>query len=277
MHHVRTTTIAPLLAAPLLTGCTAFGGDDPLPKPTGHTAPSASATPKTDGGTDDADRTQKTVTAEQAVAPGTVVAETDVVSPSGKTAVHVRVVANDRGTFDAQLSGYRTTNPQPMRLEFRHRPAKPLDGADGSVRETVEWDAAVAPPASFTMGQAGPRPDYLRSVVLVPATTADEDSSKRPWAGSVLAAADLTWKIPNPYPDLRVTVGKDRPGAYGIVTDVDGRPANYLVAHGDELSTVAERFGITPEQVQWMNPLMEPRDDDWLLEGSTLNIDPARR
>jgi len=29
--------------------------------------------------------------------------------------------------------------------------------------------------------------------------------------------------------------------------------------------------------VQWMNPFMEQRDDDWLLEGSTLNIDPARR
>lgn len=127
------------------------------------------------------------------------------------------------------------------------------------------------------MGQSGPRPDYLSSVVLVPVPVADEDPSERPWAGSVLAAADLTWKIPDPYPDLPVTVREDRPGAYGIVTDVDGRPANYLVAHGDELSTVAERFAITPAQLLWMNPYLDPLNDDWLLERNTLNIDPARR
>ncbi|UWD82149.1 hypothetical protein NY057_15240 [Curtobacterium flaccumfaciens] len=273
MGRTRTATTAVIgsaLVGLLLAGCTAFGGDDAIPTPTRQAAerttePTPDPTPAADP-----------ATVEQALPTGTVAAETDVVSPSGDTSIHVRVVANDSGTFDARLSGYRTTNPQPMRLEFRHRPAKPLDGEDGEVRDFVEWDA-VHPPASFTMGQSGPRPDYLRSVVLVPAAVVDEDSSARPWVGSVLAAADLTWKIPNPYPDLRVTVGKDRPGAYGIVTDLDGRPANYLVAHGDELSTVAERFGVTPAQVQWMNPYTEQRDDDWLLEGSTLNVDPARR
>lgn len=274
MGRTRTATTAVIgsaLVGLLLAGCTALGGGDDIPTPTRQAAE------RTTEPTPDPTQTADAVEAEQALPTGTVAAETDVVSPSGDTSIHVRVVANDRGTFDAQLSGYRTTNPQPMRLEFRHRHAQPLDGADDAVRETVEWDAAVAPPTSFTMGQAGPRPDYLRSVVLVPATVADEDSSARPWAGSVLAAADLTWRIPNPYPGLRVTVGEDRPGAYGIVTDVDGRPANYLVAHGDELSTVAERFGVTPAQVQWMNPYTEQRDDDWLLEGSTLNLDPARR
>jgi hypothetical protein len=275
MRRTRTTTTAAIgsaLVGLLLAGCTAFGGDDAIPTPSRQAAErTAEPGPAPTLATDPVE-----IEVEQVLPTGTVAAETDVVSPSGETSIHVRVVANESGTFDAQLSHYRTTNPQPMRLEFRHRSAKPLDGEDGAVRDFVEWDA-VHPPASFTMGQSGPRPDYLRSVVLVPATVADEDSSARPWAGSVLAAADLTWHIPNPYPDLRVTVGKDRPGAYGIVTDVDGRPANYLVAHGDELSTVAERFGVTPAQVQWMNPFMEQRDDDWLLEGSTLNIDPARR
>lgn len=260
----------------LLTGCTAFGGDDPLPKPTRQAAertaePIPDPTLMTEQIGGDPDEV------EQVLPTGTVAAETDVTSPSGDTSIHVRIVANDQGTFDAQLSGYRTTNPQPMSLQFRHRTASPLDGDDSSVRDTVEWDASAGPPISFTMGQSGPLPDYLRSVVLVPASVPDEDPSKRPWVGSVLAAADLTWTIPNPYPDLRVTVGKDRPGAYGIVTEADGSPAGYLVAHGDELSTVAERFGITPAEVQWLNPYLETRADDWLLEGNTLNLDPARR
>ncbi|MBF4607748.1 LysM peptidoglycan-binding domain-containing protein [Curtobacterium sp. VKM Ac-1393] len=268
--------IGTALVALLLTGCTAFGGDDPLPKPTRQAAerndeplPDPTLTTEQIGG--DADEV------EQVLPTGTVAAETDVTSPSGDTSIHVRIVANDQGTFDAQLSGYRTTNPQPMSLQFRHRTASPLDGDDSSVRDTVEWDAGAGPPTSFTMGQSGPLPDYLRSVVLVPASVEDEDPSKRPWVGSVLAVGALDWKIPNPYPDMRITVGKDRPGAYGIVTDADGRPADYLVAHGDELTTVAQRFGITPAEVQWLNPYMETRADDWLLEGSTLNLDPARR
>lgn len=264
------------LVGMLLTGCTAFGGDDPLPKPTRQAAERTAApipdpTLTTEQVDDDPDEV------EQVLPTGTVAAETDVSSPSGDTSIHVRIVANDSGTFTAQLSDYRTTNPQQMSLQFRHRHARPLDGGDASARDTTEWTAASGPPKTVVMNDAGARPDYLRSVVLVPASGPDEDPSKRPWVGSVLAAADLTWKIPNPYPDLRVTVGTDRPGAYGIVTEADGSPAGYLVAHGDELSTVAERFGITPAEVQWLNPYLEPRADDWLLEGNTLNLDPAHR
>ncbi|MCA5923804.1 LysM peptidoglycan-binding domain-containing protein [Curtobacterium oceanosedimentum] len=274
MAHTRTATTAVIgsaLVGLLLSGCTAFGGDDTIPAPTRQSsqrtaepAPAPTAT-------------TRPVAVEQAVPAGTVAAETDVVSPSGDTSLHVRIVANDRGTFDAQLSDYRTTNPQQMSVEFRHRHASPLDGADAVARDVREWTAASGPPRSFTMTESGGRPDYLRSVVLVPTSVPDEDPAERPWVGSVLAAADLEWNLPDPYPDMRVTVGKDRPGAYGTVADVEGRPADYRVAHGDELSTVAERFGITQEQVLWLNPYADPRDDDWLLEGSLLNIDPVRR
>lgn len=276
MRTAASAVIGTAMVGLLLTGCTAFGGDDTLPKPTRQ------ATERTAEPIPDPTLTTEQVNGEpdeveQVLPTGTVAAETDVTSPSGDTSIHVRIVANDQGTFTAQLSGYRTTNPQQMSLQFRHRTASPLDGGDASARDTTEWTAASGPPKTVVMNDAGARPDYLRSVVLVPASVPDEDPSKRPWVGSVLAAGALEWKIPNPYPDLRITVGKDRPGAYGIVTDADGRPADYLVAHGDELTTVAQRFGITPAEVQWLNPYMETRADDWLLEGSTLNLDPARR
>ncbi len=276
MRTAASTVVGTALVGLLLTGCTAFGGDDTLPKPTRQAAErTAEPIPDPTLTTEQVEGEPDEV--EQVLPTGTVAAETDVTSPSGDTSIHVRIVANDEGTFTAQPSGYRTTNPQQMSLQFRHRTASPLDGDDSSVRDMVEWDAGAGPPASFTMGQSGPLPDYLSSVVLVPAWVPDEDPSKRPWVGSVLAAGALEWKIPNPYPDLRITVGKDRPGAYGIVTGADGRPADYQVAHGDELTTVAQRFGITPAEVQWLNPYMETRADDWLLEGSTLNLDSARR
>ena len=89
--------------------------------------------------------------------------------------------------------------------------------------------------------------------------------------------ANQAWKIPNPYPDLRVTVGKARPGAYGYVKDVDGTPTWYMVSHGDDLTTVSKRFGVTPEQFEWMNPYLELRGDKWLDEDATVNISPANR
>ncbi|MFK4484609.1 hypothetical protein ABH929_003388 [Curtobacterium sp. AB7] len=276
MRTAASAVIGTAMVGLLLTGCTAFGGDGTLPKPTRQATertaepiPDPTLTTEQVGGNADE--------VEQVLPTGTVAAETDITSPSGDTSIHVRIVANDMGTFTAQLSDYRTTKPQQMSLQFRHRTASPLDGGDASARDTTEWTAASGPPKTVVMHDAGARPDYLQSVVLVPASVPDEDPSMRPWVGSVLAASALDWKIPNPYPDLRVTVGKDRPGAYGIVTDSDGSPADYLVAHGDELTTVAQRFGITPAEVQWLNPYLETRADDWLLEGSTLNLDPARR
>ncbi|MBF4614702.1 hypothetical protein [Curtobacterium sp. VKM Ac-1376] len=108
---VTTAVIGSALVGLLLTGCTAFGGDDAIPTPTRQ------ATERTAEHTPDPTLATDPVEVEQVLPTGTVAAETDVVSPSGDTSIHVRVVANDSGTFDAQLSHYRTTNPQPMRLE----------------------------------------------------------------------------------------------------------------------------------------------------------------
>jgi len=289
MHHVRTTTTAAtgtLLAALLLTGCTAFGGDDPLPTPTGHAAPSGTATPLGDDDSkSDTDGTAETVTERQAVPTGTVVAETDAVSASGETAIHVRVLANDRGTFDAHLSGYRTTRPQPMALEFRRGAAEPGDGWDGAALDRVAWTADEQAPATVSLADAGTHPDWLRSVVLVPAQSVDGDDTDRPWVGTVLAVGALRWSIPNPYPDLRVTTSVARPGAYGYAFDAsdqvlagtDGTPVRYRVTKGDDRTTVLERFGLTSDELDWLNPRLEDSSRDRLVEGVDINLDPASR
>lgn len=290
MHHIRTATTAAtgtLLAALLLTGCTAFGGDDPLPKPTGNAAPTGAAMPRPSSGPDgdDSDSTTQTVTERQAVPTGTVVAETDAVSESGETAIHVRVVANDGGKFTAQLSGYRTTQPQPMSLDFRRGPAEPGDGWENDALDRVTWTAGEQPPATVSLAAAGSHPDWLGSVVLVPANSEDGDDSDRPWVGTVLAVGALRWSIPNPYPDLHVTTSAARPGAYGyafdasdeVLPDTAGTPVRYRVATGDDRTTVLERFGLTSDQLDWLNPRLEDTSRDRLVEGEELNLDPAAR
>ncbi|MDP9737365.1 LysM peptidoglycan-binding domain-containing protein [Curtobacterium sp. 260] len=267
----------------LLTGCSVFGDDAPLPKPTGHAAPSASATPGPVDGSGAAGDTAQPVAAPQAVPAGTVVAETDAVSKSGDTSIHVRVVANDHGTFDAQLSGYRTTQPQPMSVQFR-RTAQHGDGGDSEAVATTRWGTDGQPPATVSLADGGPYPDWLHTVVLVP-DQSDGDDSDRPWVHKVLAIGKLSWSIPNPDPDLNVTLGKARPGAYGYAFDADdetlrgtdGVPVSYRVNEGDDQSTIAKRFGITVDQLRWLNPTMQTRGNGWVLAGSWINLDPASR
>lgn len=274
MHHVRTTTTAAtvgtIVAALLLTGCTASGGDDAVPEPSRTTT----ADSRTPVDADAAPDTTATPT-KQAVPTGTVVAETDVVSKSRKTSMHVRVVANEDGGYDAAFSDYRTTDPQPMTVEFRRSAdyGDPRDSAVGQVTWTKDTDV----PAGVGLSQAGAYPDWLHAVVLVPAASADGQSdADRPWVGTVLALGTLRWNLPQPYPDLKVTAGKDRPGAYGAVSNRAGRPATYRVAQGDETATVAERFGITQDELQWLNPTLTLTGSR-LYEGSALNLDPAAR
>ncbi|MFS0731708.1 hypothetical protein ABC270_16735 [Curtobacterium sp. 1P10AnD] len=275
----RTRTIVALGATAVaamtmlvLSSCSLFGGDDSAPAPTR----TAAAGP--DGGGSRTATPAPTPSATPVLAPGSVAAETDVVSKSGETSLHVRIVQRADGLFDAELSDYRTTNPQPIALQFRHRPADYADGYDTVVRSQVQWSGTSAP-ATVPLDDAGRTPDYLSSAVLVPMPNEDgSESDDRPWVGSVLAVGSLDWTLPNPYPGLRVTVGKARPGAYGWVRDSNGTPTSYGVSHGDELTTVTERFGVTPAQLRWLNPYLETRGaEEWLIEGTTLNLDPANR
>jgi hypothetical protein len=258
-----------------LSGCSLLrGGDDPLPGPS-RAASTPSAAP-TDAATDPDIETASLN--PPPIAAGTLLTETDVTSPSGRTSIHVRVVADDHGSFRTELSGWRSTEAQAMTLEFRRSVPKPSDGY-GTPYGQVQWAADQTPPASSALDGAGVRPDFLKSVVLVPTETTDSNGSvdSPSWAGHVLAVAPLTWHVPNPYPDMRVTLGKARPGAYGIVSARDGRTADYLVAHGDDQVTVAKRFGVSIPELRWMNPDMRTLNGEWLIEDTHLNLDPQGR
>jgi len=265
------TLSAVVLASMLLTSCTALDGDRALPAPT-RAAGTVAPTP-----TDEAVRTPgPDATAEaQDVPTGTVVAETDAVSKSRETSVHVRVVANEDGGYDAQFSDYRTTKPQRMTAEFRRSADYGQPWAE-SVGQ-VTWQADMDPPTSVSLGQAGVHPDWLHAVVLVPAASEDGTSdADRPWVGTVLAVGALRWDLPQPYHGLRAAAGAARPGAWGRTSEHDGVPVTYRVARGDDIETVAERFGLTEDQLAWLNPTLTLGGAQ-LYEDTALNLDPTAR
>lgn len=258
-----------------LSGCSLLrGGDDPLPGPS-RAASTPSAAP-TDAAPDP--DIENAALNPPRIAAGTLLTETDVISPTGRTSIHVRVLADADGTFRTELSGWRSTESQAMTLEFRRSVPKPSDGY-GTPYGQVQWAAGQTPPASTRLDGVGARPDFLESVVLMPTVTTDSDGSvdSASWAGHVLAVAPLTWHVPTPYPDMHVTLGEARPGAYGIVSAQGGRSADYLVAHGDDQVTVAKRFGVSIPELRWMNPDMRTLNGEWLIEGTHLNLDPQGR
>ncbi|WP_420368774.1 hypothetical protein [Curtobacterium sp. L1-20] len=280
-RRLLATATGGVLLATALSGCSLLrGGDTPVPEPSRTATVENGSTDHHGGG--DAHGSSKTASLQPpSVAAGTIGAETDLTSPSGKTAVHVKVVSDGTGAWDVLLSDYRTTNPQAMTIEFRSSVPKPSDGYDVKAWGQDRWTATAGAPDSYSMSDAGARPDFLRSVVLVPTQTEPSDTdptaTSAPWQGHVLAVAPLTWHIPPAYSALHLTMGAARPGAYGLVIDANGRPAEYLVAHGDDQTTVAARFGITIAQLRWLDPTIRTHGDGWLFEDDKINIDPQRR
>ncbi|MGH1550951.1 hypothetical protein ACRAWB_17945 [Leifsonia poae] len=58
-------------------------------------------------------------------------------------------------------------------------------------------------------------------------------------------------------------------------TTPSGAPASYRVGHGDLPGYVAERFGITLQDLLWLNPSQAAFDAHGnLYEDAILNLDP---
>ncbi|TDP98517.1 hypothetical protein AXZ95_2416 [Leifsonia sp. 115AMFTsu3.1] len=94
--------------------------------------------------------------------------------------------------------------------------------------------------------------------------------------GTVEAAAPITWTIPDFYPGLTVKDSGPRPYARGTVSLYDGQPAAYAVWGNDNSQAVADRFGITQDQLFYLNPQLR-RGDTTLLRDTSLNLSVAYR
>ena len=105
-------------------------------------------------------------------------------------------------------------------------------------------------------------------------------STLGPYTGScvgqpVLSTAPIDWTMTPLYPDLTVTDSGDRKGAGGIVVREDDVPVSYRVKQGDSVEEIATRFGITVDQLVWLNPRRP--SPDIVYTDETLNLSPSRR
>ena len=105
-------------------------------------------------------------------------------------------------------------------------------------------------------------------------------SALGPYTGScvgqpVVSTAPIEWTMTPLYPDLTVSDLGERPGANGIVTSEKDGPVSYSVAEDDRLDEIAARFGLTVDQLVWLNPRRP--DPTAVYNNETLNLSPSRR
>jgi hypothetical protein len=88
----------------------------------------------------------------------------------------------------------------------------------------------------------------------------------------ILAAAPLTWDVPDVRPWVEPADSGSRSGATG---DVDG--TRYTTAPSDVWDEIATRFGIGGDDLEWLNPIRTPSGNHSAFAGQVLNLDPNDR
>jgi hypothetical protein len=110
---------------------------------------------------------------------------------------------------------------------------------------------------------------YLTAVITTDPSTTDPD-------GCVLtpqAVGTITWDVPDTRPGLVAVDTGSRFGAGGATATTDGAPISYRAVAGDTLNDIADRFGITVDDLGFLNPLTNGQ----LQAGDDLNLRVALR
>lgn len=245
---------------------------NPAPDPAPNPAVSHAATP----GPISASAPAPTLTS---VPQGTIVAEGDVASPKGSIHFHYQMVANGDNTYSAQYSGFTSTVPVPISVTLLQIPPKVGDGLTYhgvGDHQLGGPTTTVAPNSSVSLGSVG-QPSYLIALVTYSSATSPNGIPVELGPNKVLAVNTVNWSIPERQSNVHPVDGGSRTYASGSVTatTASGAPKRYLVAPDDITAVVAQRFGISVEDLIWLNANLQVfGSQQYLYEGTTLNLDP---
>ncbi|HWR84833.1 MAG TPA: LysM domain-containing protein [Rhodoglobus sp.] len=243
--------VPPLLA--LLTACTAGGSAD-------GAAPS-----------------DPTPTPVPTIVPGTELA-VGTFDPAEGTSGTVRVTAAARGGYDIVISDFSTDRQGNWELLFSPYPVDPhLTCLDRFAMGIIGSLDLTGTDATTYIGELGPHlggedPSWIDGAVLGQFIQQDRDENG--CARTVVARAPFVWSMPDMRPGLVVEDGGTREAASGEVRLADGEPIEYVVASGDVLDVIGERFGITADDIQFLNP---GRTAEMAIAGEVLNLDKQDR
>lgn len=209
---------------------------------------------------------------------GTVVAEGNVASPKGSIHFHYRMVANGDNTYSAQYSGFTSTLPVPVSVTLIGIPPKVGDGLTyhGVADHRLGGPTTTPAASSASLGAVG-QPAYLGALVTYSSADPSDAVPIEIGPDKVLAVNTVRWSIPVRQTNVHPVDAGARAYATGRVTatTTSGAPKRYLVAAGDVTSVVARRFGISIEDLIWLNAGLQVfGDQQYLYASTTLNLDP---
>ena len=207
---------------------------------------------------------------------GTVVATGHLVGdPSISGEVDVRVAR--AGAFELRLLGFSADRDEDVELRLSPNVVEPGTKCTSSIMNMSYGNLPIGAEQSFPLMTdfTDGDPSFLDTVLIA---HHDFDAFTEGCYVSVLSSAILEWTLPDMRPGLVVADSGKTGGAYGDVTLVDGAPVNYTVAPNDVAAEVAARFGITMDDLFYLNPTRITIIDYPLLQiGEVLNVSKAHR
>lgn len=162
-----------------------------------------------------------------------------------------------------------------VRAPFRHPQTGPCaDGAGFAFADIVAGTPTDPLILDLSLGRGDPT--FIREVALTTFMPADDSNE---CINKVVARAPLRWTFRPLRPYLATLVDDGtRGGARGkVMVDASGRTVAYSVAPNDLLPEVAGRFGITPDDVFYLNPARAAGEDPILQVDEVLNLNLRAR
>ena len=221
-------------------------------------------------------RTSKVLLPQPVPIPEGVVASGPLVGADG-AAWGDAVVRRTDGGFRIELPEHTLSVPT-RAIAISDRPVSTEECGADEVSQ-VSWDPASIPVPNFDDDWFSGDPSFIDTVLVV-------DRADFPGAGGpgaecsmpILAVAALQWTIAPTRPWLRIADSGAADGAKGIVTHRDGVPVLYETAPGDAWDAIAERFGITGDDLEWLNPIRLGNFERGVAYAwQVLNLDPLNR
>ncbi|MBG6058979.1 hypothetical protein RCH16_003555 [Cryobacterium sp. MP_M5] len=212
--------------------------------------------------------------AADVVIPDGVIGAAELTSASGDNTISGTVVVTaGGGGFDVALKDFHSDVPGGLQLSFSPWSEATICLADmhsfsfGNLSTNADQPGLSMGPRDLSRGD----PSYYLTAVVTETdpTTTDPD-------GCVLtprAVGTITWDVPDTRPGLLAVDTGARFGAGGATALVAGALLSYRAIAGDTVNDIADRFGITADDLGFLNPLTSRQ----LQAGDELNLRVALR
>jgi hypothetical protein len=204
------------------------------------------------------------------VIPDGIVASGELVRPDGSVFGTAELEKSDDGLIFHLPDLAPLGDPAQLIIALADGPVTMETCAEDNI-----WAVGITgdwPMARALQVEGGDDPSFYRHLLVVPYGTGEG------CAQPILALATLDWDVPQTRPWIEVADSGPVTGAQGGVLVESGRPLVYRTAAGDAWDAIAARFGLTPDDLAYLNPIrLGNAEPGVAYADQLLNLDPTNR